>query len=606
MDLLVGPTPALFSGDPAQAQRFIDEFGQLEKSNRCHPLVARPDSRVELALALIEENPTTIGWKRTIRRRNDNGWVDESVWDEFFDLFCTAWIDDAPMPETQTPSSLGLVLPPTTTDLVPEALTATTLTPVDEPTNIFAPAMTPSAAVSAPPPPRPPRSPRRPVSPKIARSSLSAVEHDGTQISPSPRVVENANEEVLLVSALALPTGSLTSDVVPSQTPLPTDSAQTPPPATRTKQEAVLAPTSPAHAALSLPTSPSAPLPTLVPGNDAESLVPHVSTAPTPPDILTMPRIRKRKRCVSLNLDEARPRKIASATPPTAKRKCHGPSDSDESRPRRYLTSPRHTPTTLVTDAPSPPIPCTPPPRRPCPTPDDPVRTASVPKTPRTIVEDDNTPRRGVKTLDDSVFARVSIQKTVDSSLQTPPRAHLVPRRTPSKSCNPNEIAKHLAGNQRLGNERSPIRHKQPCDPGDAQKHHDPNVIRKTRTRHTSEERHRYRTEGRNPAHHPHDVLPDPAEPPTTKHTYHKTTRLAPPSSDQPATDQQIDDRHAHRTTVAKATPRPIPGRVRPAYDAVAEHLALCLARDPDITRVTQPFALTLAPNAVLQRWKMR
>ncbi|KAH8976794.1 hypothetical protein EDB86DRAFT_3094422 [Lactarius hatsudake] len=137
MDLFVGPTPALFSGDPAQAQH----------------------SRVELALALIEENPTTTGWKRTIRRRNDNGWVDESVWDEFFDLFCTAWIDDAPMPETQTPSSLGLVLPPTTTDLVSEALT---LTPADELANIFAPVMTPSATVSAPPPPRPPRSPRRP------------------------------------------------------------------------------------------------------------------------------------------------------------------------------------------------------------------------------------------------------------------------------------------------------------------------------------------------------------------------------------------------------------------------------------------------------------
>ncbi|KAH9040823.1 hypothetical protein EDB84DRAFT_1436694 [Lactarius hengduanensis] len=87
MRTLRGPTPTPFTGDPTQAQHFLDEFEQLVRANLRHPFIYRPELRVKLALVFIAKGLTTASW-----RRNDSGLTDETVWDTFLDSFRTAWI----------------------------------------------------------------------------------------------------------------------------------------------------------------------------------------------------------------------------------------------------------------------------------------------------------------------------------------------------------------------------------------------------------------------------------------------------------------------------------------------------------------------------------
>ncbi|KAH9009590.1 hypothetical protein EDB85DRAFT_2162520 [Lactarius pseudohatsudake] len=105
MTTLTGPTPAPFTGDHATAQQFVDEFNQLVRANLRHLLVTRPELRVELALQYVAKNPTTNAWRRSTRRQSrDSGLTDETVWDNFYDSFCTAWTDDpVPFPATAIP-----------------------------------------------------------------------------------------------------------------------------------------------------------------------------------------------------------------------------------------------------------------------------------------------------------------------------------------------------------------------------------------------------------------------------------------------------------------------------------------------------------------------
>ncbi|KAH8978664.1 hypothetical protein EDB86DRAFT_2836598 [Lactarius hatsudake] len=578
MDLLVGPNPTPFSGDPAQAQRFIDEFEQFARRNRRNLLIAQPELRVELALSFIDEGPMTTGWKCSIRRRNDNGWIDESVWDEFFDSFCTAWIDDALVPAAQTPSPLKPVpasadqrtegsptietavqamtsIPsPITVDplsivfatAVYEPLTpvpATTIPPV--PVYALEPVVTSSTTISDSPPPRPPRSPRRPYSPRIVPPSLLA---DSTRISSLPPAAEETD---LLIST---PTSlnPLHPSVAPMLAPAPRDESAA--------RQLIVSATRTALDPLT---------PTTPPVSDADgdkALVPCTVPTPNLLDVFTLPRIGKRKHRAS--------------------------SDSDDTRPRKYTFPPRQVTVTLAINAPTSPVPYVPPPRRPRPAPGDPTMSSS--KTCSTVVEDDNASKRGVKTLDNSVFARILTQQTVNSPPQTLPRAHPVPRHAYEKPRNPNVQANH------------PISRRE--------KRHDPNAIRKARMRHalTSEERHRYRTEGRNPAHSPHTLLLVFAEPPRTQHPYRKTAHPTSPPPDQTTThngdknvrttDQQIGDRHPCRAIITKTTPRP----TSPTYDAIAEHLAFGLAKEPDVTRITQPFTVRPRPNAVLLKWNTK
>ncbi|KAH9025934.1 hypothetical protein EDB85DRAFT_2149386 [Lactarius pseudohatsudake] len=105
MQTLTGPTPAPFTGSRETAQTFLDEFTQLVRANLSHILIIRPELRVELALQFITQNSTTVAWKRSAHHQNrDSGLTDETVWDAFYDSFCTAWTDDpAPIPATAMP-----------------------------------------------------------------------------------------------------------------------------------------------------------------------------------------------------------------------------------------------------------------------------------------------------------------------------------------------------------------------------------------------------------------------------------------------------------------------------------------------------------------------
>ncbi|KAH8986550.1 hypothetical protein EDB86DRAFT_3082812 [Lactarius hatsudake] len=528
MDLLVGPTPTLFSGDPAQAQQFIDEFGQLERANRSHPLMSRPDLRVELALTFIEEDPTTIDWKRTIRCKNDNGWADESVWDKFFDSFCTAWIDNTPAPVTQTPSSLGLVSPPIAADLVPEALATATLTPVDEPASILEPAMTLSATVSDLPPPRPPRSPRRPYSPRVAQSP--SPRDNGTQTSLLPPVTDTEKEETLLTSAAPVPP----AHAVPSPLPPAVTSALTP---SKKNEDTALAPRIlpvPTPTILSSPHQyPPSPTVSLLPhadGGENEEVLPNSTTISLP---MTLPTLADKPlapvatdppltvlvktlstRSVS---DSPPPRPPCSPRHPSSPRIAPSPQPADNTqtlpvttievdntRTTRFasllllveeiekelaLLASAPAPLTPALGPPFPPVPSTTTSNSPRPRPLRSPRRPVGPKVacqsteltplanftlgpPSEVVEDDNNPGRGVKTLADSVFTPDLAELTpVNSPPPHPPHtphrpssprlmpllrtSDIFPRHTLEMPRDPDELANHPIYNQSRENART-------------------------------------------------------------------------------------------------------------------------------------------------------
>ncbi|KAH9015951.1 hypothetical protein EDB83DRAFT_2528878 [Lactarius deliciosus] len=92
--------PTYFTGDWVQAQQFLNEFRQLDQVNQHHLLVTQPKLQVELVLTFIQ-GPRTDPWQCTLRRGQAGKLPDESIWDEFFNLFCTTWINGPPTPVTQ-------------------------------------------------------------------------------------------------------------------------------------------------------------------------------------------------------------------------------------------------------------------------------------------------------------------------------------------------------------------------------------------------------------------------------------------------------------------------------------------------------------------------
>ncbi|KAH8996074.1 hypothetical protein EDB86DRAFT_3077174 [Lactarius hatsudake] len=395
---LAGPIPTPFFGDPAQAQQFINEFGQLERANRCHPLITRPDLRVELVLVLIYEDPMTTAWKRTIHQGRSTEWIDKSIWDKFFNSFCTAWIDDTPTPVTQAPSApapintVKLDFVPSTIDPAPVSspLPATLPTPIDGPlasvpattdplipvpVDILEPAMTPSTVVSDLPPLRPLRSPRRPVSPKIAQPTLPTFKENKTQASPLPPT-ENKTEKTLLASGPAPPAHAVCHPLMLTATSSPTP----------------------------------------VKEKEGETLAPCLVPAPALPLAPTKLRIRKRKRCDTSDLGDTHTHKHTF----TLHRAAPDPGIS----------------------APSFPVPYAPPPHRPRPAPGDPSCATSLSIKRVVVVEDDNVSKRGVETFDYSGFARVLAQETADTPPQTPPRARHVPCDMPKQLRRPSTTSR--------------------------------------------------------------------------------------------------------------------------------------------------------------------
>ncbi|KAH8993099.1 hypothetical protein EDB83DRAFT_2325237 [Lactarius deliciosus] len=200
------------------------------------------------------------------------------------------------------------------------------------------------------------------------------------------------------------------------------------------------------------PAHPSAPVQTLA--------TPSI----TPPPLVSTPqtnrvaqRVEKRQRDYTSEEGETRPSKYARTAPIT------GPPRTNPQLgrrsvplPRKYAYAPQRAASAPVTSAPRFIVPYSPPPRRLPGPPGDPTRDTFTLEDHRTIVEDDNTLTRGVKTLDDSVFAPVSAQDAMDSPLQTPPCAHLFPRHALKRPCNPDELATRTTDRRRCGNARSP------------------------------------------------------------------------------------------------------------------------------------------------------
>ncbi|KAH8981500.1 hypothetical protein EDB86DRAFT_3086986 [Lactarius hatsudake] len=518
---LTGPVPTPFSGDPAQAQQFIDEFGQFERANRRHPFVTQPTLRVELALTFIR-GPTVDSWKCTVRRGRPNEAADEDLWDEFFDSFCTAWINDTPTPMTHAPSApvdtAKLDLAPI--DPVPASspLSMTLPTsgdeplasvPTDPPTpvpdGILKPTITPSIPVSDSPPPRPPR--------------ITETEREETLYTPTPA---SPNCDVL---------SPLNPAVASSPTPVKEDEDQT--------------------------------------------LAPRIV-------------------------------------------------------PARMILAPENTPSHRA---------ATPPPR---PAPGDPTRAASHSIERNTVVKDDNVPKRGVKTLDNSVFAPSLAEPTqIDPPPLRPPRIprHSPPSRKPDTlprhmremPRSPEELANRQIISQRCGNARprtpvhtltgNPQRNSLCADAAETtpRTHQPDSAVMRGHGKHTRQDK----------------PTISPAKTPSTTATSRPTrirrrvTAAAlsiPPPQELIATRNR--DTHIHTVhprpadivtaltlrsknsseqhDAAQTTPKPIPVRTSPAYDAVAEHLAFCLTRKPDIPHITQPFPLNLKPSAILRQWKTR
>ncbi|KAH9172274.1 hypothetical protein EDB89DRAFT_2168748 [Lactarius sanguifluus] len=404
---------------------------------------------------------------------------------------------------------------------------------------------------------------------------------------------------------------------------------------------------------------------------------PRVASDPTPLVTPAVPRIEKRKQHDDVSdTEEIRPSKhprIAThAGPPRARPQL---GRRGVPLPRKYTYAPRRATAAPVTSTPHSLVPYSPPPRRPPNPPGDPVR-APPPTVPdprpsapgHTVVEGDNSPMRGVKTLDisgfDSVLAQDDATSTprtedsrpqtpsltpdaTDSPPQTPPRVYLFPRHALERPHDPDELTTKTIARQRRGSTRVPY----PTTPRNHTRRAQNAVNRRPEdvpptpvaSRHTRKRRRANAADA--PPHStgaattrnqattaPADAPPTSAAAPSTSspseqiatrtrercvHTARRHDRpaqvvLQPDNHNPRRTETETDRANAavenflrqYDTAWTTATPTPVPPDR--AYDAVAQHLAYCLVTDPDTTRVTQPFTLRDKPHAVLLQWKKR
>ncbi|KAH9161099.1 hypothetical protein EDB89DRAFT_2159248 [Lactarius sanguifluus] len=165
---LVGPTPTPFTGDRAQAQHFLVEFLELDRQNRRHTLIICPALRVELVLSFIH-GPLTDPWKRSVQRAHPEETADETLWDEFYDSFCTTWIDDPPaLAQTTSSADPGPPLPP--------VIATTRSTPVPAQTTAASP-LTPLVT---------------PAAPRVEKRQHDDSDTEETRPSKCPRIATHA------------------------------------------------------------------------------------------------------------------------------------------------------------------------------------------------------------------------------------------------------------------------------------------------------------------------------------------------------------------------------------------------------------------------------
>ncbi|KAH9166107.1 hypothetical protein EDB89DRAFT_2076245 [Lactarius sanguifluus] len=200
----------------------------------------------------------------------------------------------------------------------------------------------------------------------------------------------------------------------------------------------------PEHAYPSTPTiAPCPPLPLVIETPPTVSPVPRVST---PQNGYIAQRVEKHQRDDTSDEEETRhhkyPRLAPHIGPPRARPQLARRSIP---LPHKIVYKPRRATSAPVASTPRFLVPYSPSPRRPPDNPDhapplvDPDPRPLAPG--HTVVEGDNSPMRGVKTLDVSDFDPVLAQNTADSRPQTPPRTHVFPRHALEMPRDPDEVA---------------------------------------------------------------------------------------------------------------------------------------------------------------------
>ncbi|KAH9172296.1 hypothetical protein EDB89DRAFT_2069962 [Lactarius sanguifluus] len=378
--------------------------------------------------------------------------------------------------------------------------------------------------------------------------------------------------------------------------------------------------------------------------------------APCVPPVLTplaVPTVKRVEKCkhdevsdTEENHPSNRPRLTAHAGPPRA-----SPQLARRSvpLPRKFVYKQRRASSAPTTGTPRFLVPYSPLPRQPPSPPDDLVHAPPLvdpdPRPPvpsHTVVEDDNSPMRGVKTLDDSVFAPVSAPDatdscpqtpcltpdTADSPPQTPPRVYLFPRHALEMPHDPDELVTKTSNRQRRDSTRvpyptTPRNHDRPAQnminhrPEDvpvvsqhmrkrcranaaAAPPHSPGVATNAqpvdhRTRRRTTDLRSNSLDG-TPAKPDSHVKPQQARPhrtPERKHIRTETTEATPAIKCANAAVEMF----LRRYNADRPTPKQAPTQTSPTYDAVAQHLAYRFVTNPDTACITQPFALRPGPH---------
>ncbi|KAH8985490.1 hypothetical protein EDB86DRAFT_3083472 [Lactarius hatsudake] len=343
-----------------------------------------------------------------------------------------------------------------------------------------------------------------------------------------------------------------------AQPPLPTvkdDRTQASPlsPVTKNEEAETLLASAPAPPTCSPPTPIAAPTPTPVEEKEGETLALRVIPVPT---LLVTP-----------------------ATPCFRKCKHHDISDSDEARPHKHALAPRRATPDPIASTLSFPDPYTPPSHRPHRPPGDPIRAALNSEDRSSIVRDDNELTRGVKTLDDSVFALDSTQGAEDSPLQTPPHVHLFPCRALKEPCDSDELANRPISSQCHRNARSQILRVQPHGPDNTgqnspkRKCHDSSAMHKAQMHHACTNKELHHTSAATP------ITTPPPDPTAThcRNSHALNPRQCPQVFPHRAeTTETMPTTIKDRDCANAAVKRPLEQRnaaQATSYDAITEHV---------------------------------
>ncbi|KAH9031515.1 hypothetical protein EDB85DRAFT_2290121 [Lactarius pseudohatsudake] len=637
MRSLTGPTPTPFTGDPAQAVQFLDEFGQLVRANQAHLLVTRPELRVELALSFIR-GQTTNAWKRIVPRRRTAEPADETLWDDFIDSFCVTWVDP--------PASLPVIM------------TA--------------------------PPPHPLRSPRHPFSPRLASLIASTLDlvKPVDELPPTHPVSAPARAGDLVIpvhganNATTVPSPVAPSTLVPDVDGVidltGSDLDEWALFAPRTKLTTSLAISAATHdesydLPLPLTVTPD-PLATASAAQRAEGrpitapvnhnhegtlIAPHVPTlTPAVPALIDSDAhaadgiAPKRKLNQGHDADDAETRPSKRIRAQLARRSVPLPRKVRYVRRRPVAPPPPVdnssglSDPTLNTQYPAQPA-------RPQPSPPSPVFT---PPSPRTVVEDDNSLRRGVKTLDTSGLAPGFVVSPVPTSPATrlePPadtQTNIFPRHAFERPREPDELAgqtRVVHALKRSGHAHTrTARHVSPLDDTSSttssrrtrKRSRDPDEVAPATPQPVSQRRHRANAAVINPRPPNSEATRDRDEHTDTAHRTNETAtyaaresaqhdryrpyprRAQPPSHSPRDLDKPADeppDALAKRRAIdtflknydaARTVQKPTPAKDDRAYDAVTQHLDRWLWRDPDRCYLSHPFHLhhVVVPHATI------